>query len=316
MDKFVIDQAEGLRRLIARETARVIAVTGGSGSSGRTTTVVNLAAALAEQGKNVLVIDECLGAQSVCQMLGGLRCPGSLGAVVRGEMSIEAAAARHALGFGVLPAGRSNAGHYSVAQLGRALNCSVDIVLIDAQLDGEGALSPLALHAHDILIVTRVDAQALTWAYVCMKRLHFAHAIGQFRVLSSLVASADDALVTFENLAHVASRYLSVAVEYAGHIAADPRMSRALELARCVVDAFPSTTAASDYRRLADQLAYWPMGPAVVARSPRPGRSLAGGVAAPLEEMAADSAIGSSASLAHAGGPAELPLKQRVMQHA
>ena len=60
LDKVVSDQAEGLRRLLARSGSRVLAVTGGSTSVGCTTTVVNLAAALAEQGKDVLVIDECV----------------------------------------------------------------------------------------------------------------------------------------------------------------------------------------------------------------------------------------------------------------
>ncbi len=91
MDKFVADQAEGLRRLLARSGSRVIAVTGGSESVGRTTTVVNLAAALAEQGKDVLVIDECLGDRSVSATLGGMQRVGNLAGVMRGEVSLAAA---------------------------------------------------------------------------------------------------------------------------------------------------------------------------------------------------------------------------------
>ena len=62
LDKFVSDQAEGLRRLLTRNGSRVVAVcgppAGGSGGAGNTSTVVNLACALAAQGKDVLVIDE------------------------------------------------------------------------------------------------------------------------------------------------------------------------------------------------------------------------------------------------------------------
>jgi flagellar biosynthesis protein FlhG len=43
-------------------------------------------------------------------------------------------------------------------------------------------------------------------------------------------------------------------------------MARALELSRCVVDAFPSTPAARDYRHLAAELQYWPMRPAMSSR--------------------------------------------------
>ena len=266
MDKVVSDQAEGLRRLLARSGSRVLAVTGGSTSVGCTTTVVNLAAALVEQGKDVLVIDECLGDYSVGAMLGGVRGAGNFAAVVRGEISLDAAVARHALGFSVLAASSSNREGYTAAQLGMVLDGPADIVLIDAQLDRLGQLSALAMRAHDLLIVTRVAGQAITDTYACMKRLHYAHGIGQFRVLVNHVHSVTDAHTAFENLAGVAGRYLTVSLEGAGCIAADPRMARALELSRCVVDAFPSTPAARDYRHLAAELQYWPMRPAMSSR--------------------------------------------------
>ncbi|MBB2931898.1 flagellar biosynthesis protein FlhG [Paraburkholderia silvatlantica] len=275
MDKFVIDQAEGLRRLLAREGSRVVAVTGGAGSPGRTTAVVNLAAALTAQGKDVLVIDECLGPRSVCSQVGGVRGAGSFAAVMRGERTLEEAVGRHALGFGVLAASRDNRAQYTAAQLRKVISGPADIVLIDAQLDAEGALSPLAMHAHDVLIVMRIGAQSITDAYACMKRLHFAHAIAQFRVLANHVANASDAQTAIENLAGVASRYLSVSLESAGSVAADQHMAQALRLARCIVDAFPSTAAARDFRHVAAELPHWPMRPAVSACSPATARAAA-----------------------------------------
>ncbi|RDK01802.1 AAA family ATPase [Paraburkholderia lacunae] len=268
MDKFISDQAEGLRRLLAKSGSRVIAVTGGSVGVGRTTTVVNLAAALAQQGKDVLVIDECLDGNSVSAMLGGVRGEGNFAAVMRGEMTLDAAAARHALGFSMLAATRQSSAGLTAAQFGVVLNGSADIVLIDAELDPQGRLSPLAMQAHELMIVTRVAAQAITDAYACMKRLHYAHATAQFRVLVNHVQSVDDAHTAFANLAGVAGRYLTVALEDAGCIAADARMARALELSRCVVDAFPSTPAARDFRHLAAELQYWPMRPAMSSRAP------------------------------------------------
>ncbi|QBQ96337.1 MinD/ParA family ATP-binding protein [Paraburkholderia pallida] len=323
MDKFVIDQAEGLRRLLAREGSRVIAVTGGPGSPGRTTVVINLAAALTAQGKDVLVIDECLGPRSVSALLGGVRGAGgsasNFAAVMRGEMAMDEAVGRHALGFGVLAAPREPRLQYTDAQLhtqlSKVLAGPADFVLIDAQLDAEGALSPLAMHAHDVLIVMRVVAQAITDAYACMKRLHFAHAIGQFRVLANQVASESEAQVILENLVCVASRYLTVSLESAGSVAADPHMPRAVQLARCIVDAFPSTAAARDFRHLAAELPHWPMRPALAAS--------AGAQAHP--ENPADSAdsfvssvtgVPSAPGPAHAGWRAESPGQRTAHQHA
>lgn len=268
MDKLVSDQAEGLRRLLARSGSRVIAVTGGSLGAGCTATVMNLAVALAQQGKDVLVIDECVGDKSVSAMLGSVRGAGNFAAVMRGEMTLDEAAVRHALGFSVLAASRAHREGYSAAQFSVVLRGSADIVLIDAQLDQQGHLSALAMQAHDVMIVTRMAAQAITDAYACMKRLHYAHAIAQFRVLVNHVQSVEDARTAFANLAGVAGRYLAVALEDAGCIAADARMARAEELSRCVVDAFPSTPAARDFRHLAAELQYWPMRPAMSSQTP------------------------------------------------
>ena len=290
MDKFVIDQAEGLRRLLAREGSRVVAVTGGAGSPGRTTTVVNLAAALTAQGKDVLVIDECLGPRSVCSQVGSVRGAGNFAAVMRGERTLDEAVGRHALGFGVLAASRDNRAQYTSAQLQKVISGPADIVLIDAQLDAEGALSPLAMHAHDVLIVMRIGAQSITDAYACMKRLHFAHAIAQFRVLANHVANASDAHTAIENLAGVASRYLSVSLASAGSVAADLHMAQALKLARCIVDAFPSTAAARDFRHVAAELPHWPMRPAVSACSPGSARASAAFVPTDEEHEAAGDA--------------------------
>lgn len=344
MDKFVIDQAEGLRRLLAREGSRVIAVTGGPGSPGRTTVVINLAAALTAQGKDVLVIDECLGPRPVSALPGGVRgasdvlglssgnashnLAGNFAALMRGEMTLDAAVGRHALGFGVLAAPAEHRAQYTGAQLdtqlSKLLAGPADFVLIDAQLDAEGALSPLAMHAHDVLIVMRLTAQAITDAYACMKRLHFAHAIGQFRVLANQVESIAEAQAVFENLAGVASRYLAVSLESAGSVAADPYMPRALQLSRCIVDAFPSTAAARDFRRVAAELPHWPMRPALSASGgarvapaePASSISSAGSTDSADSFVSTVTGVPSAPAPAHAGWRAEPPVQRTAHQHA
>jgi flagellar biosynthesis protein FlhG len=196
----------------------------------------------------------------------GLNDTGALASVMSGRRFLQDAVTRTPFGFSLLAAPRDERISHDAGQCRALLDGPADIVLIDTQLDRNGALSSLAAQAHDFLIVTRVAAAAITEAYACMKRLHYAHAIGQFRVLMNHVQNATDAATAFENLSGVASRYLAVSLAQAGYVAEDARVSRALELARCAVEAFPATPAARDYRQIAAELLHWPMRPAPFRR--------------------------------------------------
>jgi len=64
------DQAAGLRKLVARDRTRSICFNGGRGGTGTTSAVINLAHALSNLGKRVLVLDEHIGQSNVAARLG------------------------------------------------------------------------------------------------------------------------------------------------------------------------------------------------------------------------------------------------------
>ena len=65
-----VDQAEGLRRLLVSNQTRVITVVAGKSGVGRTSMTINLAAALARSGKDVLVLDENHAPNNLLDRLG------------------------------------------------------------------------------------------------------------------------------------------------------------------------------------------------------------------------------------------------------
>jgi flagellar biosynthesis protein FlhG len=190
-----------------------------------------------------------------------------------GRRTLTDAITRTSFGFSLISAPRDERISHDAAQCRALLDGPADIVLIDTQLDRNGALSALAAQAHDFLMVTRVAASAITEAYACMKRMHYAHAIGQFRVLINHVQDPADAAIAFDNLSGVASRYLAVSLVQAGYVSEDARVARAKELSRCAVEAFPATAAARDYRRIAAELLFWPMRPAPYVRGEAQNRT-------------------------------------------
>lgn len=132
------------------------------------------------------------------------------------------------------------------------------LVLIDAALDADGALSPSAARSDHVLVAFEASAASLTQAYLCVKRLHYAHALQRMRVLVYGAADADEAKRLLANLASTASRYLAVALEPAGWVRADPLLAQARRLDLSIVEAFQASPAARDFRQIAASLLQWP----------------------------------------------------------
>jgi flagellar biosynthesis protein FlhG len=192
----VCGQALGLRQMLAKSAARVISVTGGSERVGRTVAVVNLAIAMTRQGMDVLVVDECPGERSASAVLGAIRAAGVFGPAIHGTLPRVLAVDSHLRQFATTGVGYTDRKNFTGLQFDATLESTPDVVLIDAALDGNGALSQLALQAHDFVVVMRLSADAVADAYVCMKRLRLAQGIAEFRLILNLYGSHSPSLAT------------------------------------------------------------------------------------------------------------------------
>ena len=151
MDKIVTDQAEGLRRLLARRPLRVVAVLGAHHGAGASTAAVNLCAGSCFHGKRAVVIDEHATSESIHPRLADL----VNGRVLLDSNFFSPDDNRHAA---ILAASADSVVGMSGAEQLAVLDGSADIAYVDARLDEHGLFSPLALLAHDIVIVMDADA--------------------------------------------------------------------------------------------------------------------------------------------------------------
>lgn len=268
MKDTVSGQALGLREMFAKSTARVVAVTGGSERSGCTAAVVHLAIALGKQGMDVLVVDECPGDGSASAVLGAIRAAGESASVPNGRLPRVLPVENSRLPIAITGPGHTNEQRYGAIEYDAVPATAPDVVLIDAALSDDGALSPLASQAHDVALVTTMTADAAANTYVRMKRLHLKQGISQFRIVMNRVENQADARAVLESLSRIARDYLAASVLDGGCIRADPCIGRAGELPCATADAFRPSPAAEDFARLATDLHSWPRRPAGSWREP------------------------------------------------
>ncbi len=265
LDKFVTDQAAGLRRLLGQGGLQVITVMSGRKGAGKTTATANLAAALAHSGRDVLIVDQDRQGRGAAAALGLLPLH-DVSDVLAGRCTLDDLILEGSdkvrvlpIGGGFTRLGRLSARDQAWLAAGfERLQCGVDVVLVDMEDATDPDALPLGLAASEIMIVLPPGQAALTDCYTLVKRLAMNFGKRQFRLLLNRVASTAQAQAAARNFADTASRYLGVSVDYLGHVPEDEKLDRAGRLRTPVVNAFPVAQSTSQFRRLADGLLHWP----------------------------------------------------------
>lgn len=264
-----LDQAEGLRRLLVSNQARVITVAAGKTGVGRTSATINLAAALARCGKDVLVLDENSAPNNLLDQL-GLSARFDLLDVAQAKCKLNDAIL-HGKGYSVLSAARAiralpelaNTEQRRLEQAMAELNTAVDVMLVDTAmpvlsrtegLSARDAMSSSLATGTSMLVIVDATASGITASYTLIKRMALENARLQFEIVVNKAGSDQEAKNVFGNMAKVARHHLAARLEYLGHIAADNKLKRATQLGRSVVEAFPGACSAQSYLALAQKL--------------------------------------------------------------
>ena len=223
------DQAEGLRRMLGLHLPRVVNLVAGCAGTGRTTLAVHLAAALAREGRRVLLVDGCRRMGNASDVL-GLKPRYELAHALSGERALEDVVQRAPGGFMLLPAARGlqmleAAPQDAPAPLARLLGAA-DVALVDAAA-GEAGLLRLALHARqEAVVTTTAGADAITRTYAWLKRGLPAQAGARLRLVVCRAASEHEARAVHDNLADVAGRHLGLGLQFLGALGWDPAIAR------------------------------------------------------------------------------------------
>ncbi len=261
------DQASGLRRMKQR-MVKVIAVTGGKGGVGKTNVTLNLAMAMAQMGKKVLVLDADLGLAN-CDVMLGLRVERNLSHVLSGEAELDDILVTGPFGIKIVPATSgtqsmtelSPAEHAGLIRAFSELKTQFDILLVDTAAGISDMVLSFSRASQDVLVVVCDEPSSITDAYALMKILSREHAVQKFKIVANMVRSLKEGQELFAKLSRVTDRFLDVTLELVATIPFDENVRKAARKQKAFIEAFPKTPASLAVKTLATRAVQWPVPP-------------------------------------------------------
>jgi flagellar biosynthesis protein FlhG len=248
--------------------ARITAITSGKGGVGKTFVSVNLAAALAQRGQSVLVLDADLGLANLDVVL-NLFPKITLHDVFTGKHSLEEAIVPVSGGFSVLLAG-SGMVEYSrltpevrdrLLETVEAVKPRFDRVLLDT---GAG-ISDVVLYtvslADEVLVVTTPEPTALTDAYATIKVLASTQGRRTLQLVVNQVLKPGEGRTIRGQLQQVVDRYVSpgldapVKIEFVGDVPVDAAVREAVQKRQLFFELYPGAAAAQAIAAVAARMA-------------------------------------------------------------
>ena len=272
------DQAQNLRELVKRiklsegasaparssSVSRVLAVTSGKGGVGKSNVSVNLALALAQKGKRVLIFDADLGLANVDVLL-GLIPRYSLAHVLTGERELRDIITEGPEGIQIIASG--SGGAVELAQLKEAqrerfieglaqLEALADVIIVDTGAGITRNTTAFVLAADEVILVTTPEPTAIMDAYGMIKAVYLEKKNPTIRLVVNMVSTVREARETASKLVILARRFLNLEIENMGYIVRDPNMLRAVRAQSPLMLSHPDSPAAVCVRNLAGKLAH------------------------------------------------------------
>jgi len=241
---------------------RAFAISSGKGGVGKTTLAANLAHALSEQGKRVLLFDGDLGLANVDVLL-GLTAKRHVGDVLAGRCSLKEVMLDAPGGFKVLPA---SSGIVSLTNLSEAqklilleeferLAQEFDYVLFDTAAGISDNVLYFNLASQERILVSTPEPTALTDVYALIKVLYQRYDVKRFHLVVNWSRRPRQGEEIYRQLIKVVEHFLgSVSLNLLAVLPYDPKVSLSIRYQRPILDLFPEAAFTQAIRNLAREL--------------------------------------------------------------
>lgn len=217
------DQAAGLRRLFGTRPPQVVAFASGHEACGRTTLVVQTAAALAAAGHAAVIVDENAGPHNAVGAF-GLTARYDLMHALNGERSLRQVLLQAAPLVRIMPAARAaqeldrldGATGMQLTACLNELQRGAGFVLVDCAPRRGGHLSRLAVSARHMAVVVAAHGNSITHAYALIKHMAQERGRDGFQIVITRSRSNPEAQAIFDNMRRTAREHLGVRLDYLG----------------------------------------------------------------------------------------------------
>ena len=265
------DQAEQLRSLVLRSARdnmdspapppQLVVLTGGKGGVGTTTLSVNLAVAMAQQGRRVVLVDADLQRADVAALC-GLNERFTIADVLSARVSIHEVLDRGPGGIQILPGAWASgalvqctvAAQQRLIQQLKSLGRHADMILVDAGSGAGEVVRRFWQAADDVVLVSTPDPVAVMDSYAVIKMLLAGEQPPPVRIVVNQTEDETSAEEVHQRIDISCHRFLGIRTVAAGHVPHDRHVPAAAQNLVPMMIQSPKCQAARAMERIAASL--------------------------------------------------------------
>ncbi|MCX6749981.1 MAG: cell division ATPase MinD [Candidatus Pacearchaeota archaeon] len=230
---------------------KIIVITSGKGGVGKTTTAINLGAAMNYFGKDVLIIDGNLSTPNIGIHLNSPEVPINLNHVLMGKAEARKAVYEHESGMKVMPSSLSikelkRVKPNKINDVKKDFKAISEYIIVDSSAGlGDETLATIDL-ADELIIITNAEMPAITDAF---KTIKLAEQMGK-NVMGVIVTRVrkDNIEMTPETVKDM------LETPILGMIPEDMNIKRALNQKDAIIHTHPYSTASKAYKEIAARI--------------------------------------------------------------
>ena len=228
--------------------AKYLGIISGKGGVGKSTSSINLAAALNYFGKDVIIVDANLSTPNVGLHLGAPIVPISLNHVLMGKAKLSEAIYEHESGTKVIPSSLSiselkNLDHSKLKEVAKKLKKIADIVIFDSAAGlGEEAVAAID-SADELIIVTNPEIPAVTDALKISKLIEQMGKSVKGVIVTKVKNSKTE--MPISNISEM------LELPILGIVPHDDKFQASLVMKDAIIHTYPKSKASREYKRIA-----------------------------------------------------------------